>query len=216
MFSTGEEIAFGFDEWRRLRITVLPDYRPLAAWLHTDVQPNLAVVDGLGRLLGQAEQSVVTVHGNGCRVRFRPADVVIDSQFGRWPPLAVPRSLFWPVLSGLRSFLADFLADAESAANPAEPELPGARPFRRAEWRTPPDGGPPALVDHTYFPPDWSEADVRAAGQGAWRSAEALFDEPTGTWSGLWHDLELAGYYDPATGSPLTYFPVLPPNQPTP
>ncbi len=81
---------------------------------------------------------------------------------------------------------------------------------RQATLRETP-AGPAALVDHTYFPREWSEQDVRAAGEGAWNSPEALYDEQTGAWSGLWHGLELAGYFDPAAGTVQTYFPVLAP-----
>jgi hypothetical protein len=74
-----------------------------------------------------------------------------------------------------------------------------------------PDGRPPILVDHTFFPPDWSPEAVRAAAEGAWQGEDACFDVRTGAWSGLWRGLELAGYFDPDTGSVLTYFPVLAP-----
>jgi hypothetical protein len=206
MFIDDDGITFGFDQWRRLRMTMLPGYRPLAAWLYTDVQPNLFAFDSFLDLLVQAERNAGTVQGNGCWVEFRPADVVLVSLYDRWSPLAVPRELFWPVLAGLHDFLSRTAKAPDLARPPDYPVI-----SRQANWRQPPDHGRPVLVDHTYFPREWSEQDVREAGEGAWRSAEALYDEHTGAWSGLWRGVELAGYYDPDTGRVQTYFPVLAP-----
>ncbi|GAA0616538.1 hypothetical protein GCM10010174_38130 [Kutzneria viridogrisea] len=206
MFDTGEEISFGYDQWHRLRITMVPDYRPLAAWLHTDVQPNLAALDQFSRVLRQAASNRETVNGNGCWIDFQPAGVLIGSLYDRWQPLPVPEALFWPVLSGLRAFLLNSAADPALARPDGYPAV-----GRMTTHRTPPTGGRPALVDRTHFPPDWSAQEVQEAATGAWHSAEARYDEQTGAWSGLWRDLELAGYYDPATGAVHTYFPVLAP-----
>jgi hypothetical protein len=206
MFLDDDAITFGFDQWRRLRMSMLPGYRPLAAWLHTDVQPNLAALDRFVGLLGQAERNAGAIHGNGCLVEFRPGTVVLTSLYGRWAPLAVPRALFWQVLAGLHDFLATTANAPDLARLPGYPEV-----SRQVTERRPPDGGRPALVDHTYFPPGWSEQDVRAAGEGAWRSAEALYDEHTGVWSGMWRGMEVSGYYAPDTGEVQVYFPVLAP-----
>ncbi|AHH99142.1 hypothetical protein [Kutzneria albida] len=206
MFTTGDEITFSHDQWRRLRITMLPAYRPLAAWLHTDVQPNLAALDQFAEVLGQAATNRETVNGNGCWIEFRPNDVVIGSLYDRWEPLPVPTGLFWPVLSGLRGFLLGAAAEPGLTRPDGYPAV-----SRMTTRRPPPTGGRPVLVDRTYFPPEWSEQQVQQAAAGAWGSAEALYDEHTGTWSGLWCGGELAGYYDPATGTVQSYFPVLAP-----
>jgi hypothetical protein len=206
VFTTADEITFGFDEWRRLTITMLPAYRPLAAWLHTDVQPNLAALDTFVGVLGQADRDGMVVNGNGCAVAFPAEHIMLTSLYDHWSPLSVPRALFWPALTGLRAFVAE-VRGARGLARPLDYPLVSRDVYRHV----PPEGGPPVLVDHTYFPRHWSPELVREAGEGAWRSQEAWYDSETGAWSGLWRGLEVAGYFDPATGSPQTYFPVLAP-----
>jgi hypothetical protein len=206
MFEIGEQVGFAFDEQRRLRISVPEGYLPLAAWLHTDAQPNLQALDGLGELLRQCEQHGRTLLGNGCAIAFSGDLVMLESLYERWPRTAVPREFFWAVLSGLRNFLVATSGIPELARPQEYPAV--TRALREVDR---PDGGPKLLVDHTYFPPEWSDQEVREAGEGAWQSPECVLHEETGVWSGMWRGLELAGYYNPATGEPQVYFPVLSP-----
>ncbi|WP_039923736.1 hypothetical protein [Amycolatopsis decaplanina] len=204
MFGVGEAVIFTFDEDRRLRISVPEEHLPLAAWLHTDVQPNIAAIDGLAGVLKRAETEQRTWLGNGCSLDLINDLVLLESRYGRWPRQVVPQSFFWPVLEGLRSFLVT------TAQEPALQRPPGYPDVRRAvtEERDP-GSGRVSYVDFTYFPPTWTKDDVIRAAEGAWQSPELVQDEKTGAWSGKWGELELAGYYDPATGEALTYFPVL-------
>lgn len=206
MFEIGEEVGFAFDEQRRLRISVPEAYLPLAAWLYTDAQPNLQALDGLGELLRQCRQVGRTLLGNGCSVTFVDELVVLESLYERWPRTAVPEKFFWMVLVSLRNFLMA-TSTAQELARPEEYPVV----TRALSELEPPGGGPKVLVDHTYFPVEWSEREVREAGEGAWQSAECVLHAATGVWSGMWRGLELAGYYNPDTGEAQVYFPVLSP-----
>lgn len=206
MFDTGDSVVFTFDECRRLRITVPEHYRPLAAWLHTDAQPNLPALDELVAVLQRCRAQEQTWLGNGCSIDFVNGSVLLESLYGRWPRAVVPESVFWPVIAGLRAFLAD------TAAEPGLARPAGYPAVTRRSWEAlAPGTRPPFVIDHTFFPGDWPLERVRAAGGGAWASPECLRDPETGTWSGMWEGLELAGYYDPASGEALTYFPVVSP-----
>ncbi|WIX83011.1 EndoU domain-containing protein [Amycolatopsis carbonis] len=205
-FDIGESVSLAFDDQRRLRIMVPRELLPVAAWLYTDAQPNIAVLDRLGATLQRCRSEERTLVGNGCQVDFVNNIVVLESRYGRWPRKIVPQSVFWPVLNGLRSFLVAAAADP-ALARPADYPLAVPRIFEER-----PDGGQkPYFVDYTYFPPEWSGEEVRAAGNGAWQSPTAVRDLETGVWSGMWRGLELAGYFDPATGEVLTFFPVIAP-----
>lgn len=206
MFTTSDDITFGFDEWHRLRIGMLASYRPLAAWLHTDVQSNLAAVDTYIELLRRAQQDGITVNGNGCYVTFERDHITVASRYGRWTPLAVPEGLFWQVLNGLRGFLAG-IQGAPGLARPGDRH----DVTRTATLRHPANGGPPQLVDHTHFPKEWTKDMIREAGKAAWQSEQARYDMETGAWSGLWQGMELAGYYDPDQRKIQTYFPIMAP-----
>lgn len=206
MFEIGESVSLAFDQRRRLRVMAPEEYLPLAAWLHTDAQPNSSALDQLVRVLQWCRQEEWTLVGNGCVLDFVRDVVVLESRFGTWPRTVVPQSAFWPVLDGMRAFLAG-TATAPGLVRPAG--YPDVR--RVATERQRPDDGKRYLLDHTCFPVEWTPEQVREAGDGAWRSADLLRDPTTGTWSGMWRDLVLAGYFDRATGEVLTYFPVISP-----
>ncbi|NKQ56901.1 EndoU domain-containing protein [Amycolatopsis sp. K13G38] len=206
LFGVADSVAMSFDEHRRLRIVAPEQYLPLAAWLYTDVQPNLAVLDELAAVLRRCRQEERKYVGNGCSLDFVNNLVLLESRYETWERVVVPQSVFWPVLSGFRQFLA---STAHLPLLEREPDYPEALRIRTDEHA---DGAPrPAVLDHTYFPRDWSEREVSEAGAGAWQSPGCLRDEATGAWSGMWRGLELAGYFDLATGEPLTYFPVIAP-----
>lgn len=205
-FDLGEAVSLAFDDQRRLRIMTPPEFLPLAAWLYTDAQPNISVLDQLGAALQRCRAEERTLVGNGCLLDFVNDVVVLESRYGRWPRKIVPQSVFWPVLNGLRSFLVA-TAGQPALARPAGYPLAVPRLFEQQAD----DGRKPFLVNYTYFPPDWSDDEVRAAGNGAWKSPTVVRDEVTGVWSGMWRDLELAGYFDPATGEVQTFFPVIAP-----
>ncbi|GAB3002785.1 EndoU domain-containing protein [Amycolatopsis acidiphila] len=206
MFDIGESVSLAFDEQRRLRVMVPQEYLPLAAWLYTDAQPNISVLDQLGAALQQCRGEERTLVGNGCLVDFVNDVVVLESRYGVWPRKVLPQSVFWPVLNGLRSFLVG-TAGQPALARPADYPLAVARVFEQQAD----DGRKPFLVNYTYFPPEWSDEEVREAGTGAWQSPTVVRDEATGVWSGMWRGLELAGYFQPRTGEVLTYFPVVSP-----
>lgn len=205
MFITSDDITFGFDEWRRLRVSAPAEYRALAAWLYSDVQANLAAVDGFTEVLRNAERDGLVVNGNGCSVMFDGGRVMLSSRYGRWAPLSVPPELFWLVLKGLRDFLGGIQGDP-GLVREDYPEV-----TRLAVLEEIGPGRRPVVVDHTYFPQDWPEEVASEAGTRAWQSDNALYDEETGCWSGFWRGLEIAGYYDPGSGTVLVYFPVLAP-----
>jgi hypothetical protein len=204
MFGIGDAITFTFDEFRRLRISAPEAHLPLAAWLHTDVQPNISAIDQLTGLLRRAQAEQRTWLGNGCSLDLINDVVLLESLYDRWPRLVLPQSQFWPVLEGLRGFLVS-TAQEPSLQRPEDyPEV-----SRDTTDHRNPNTGRLSYLDHTYFPRTWSTQDVIRAGEGAWQSPQLVRDERTGAWSGIWGNLELAGYYDPATGQALTYFPVL-------
>ncbi|WP_231648706.1 EndoU domain-containing protein [Saccharothrix sp. NRRL B-16348] len=206
MFGIGDSIEFTFDGQRRLRVSVPADYLPLAAWLTTDAQPHLSGLDHLVGLIRHCQREGRTLVGNGCSVDLVNDVVLLESSYGRWPRAVIPESLFWPVLEGLHGFMAG-AAREPTLARPADyPEV-----FRATTEHQDSGAARPVVVDHTYFPLDWTNEDVMAAGEGAWQSPETIRDPHTGTWSGVWRNLELAGYYDPGTGEALTYFPVIAP-----
>ncbi|MGW4490110.1 EndoU domain-containing protein [Amycolatopsis sp. NPDC004368] len=205
-FELGETVSVGVDQHRRLRIMVPKEFLPLAAWLYTDAQPNISVLDQLGGALEDCRRRGMTMIGNGCTLDFLNDLVVLESRYGRWSRCVVPQSVFWPVLNGLRSFLIG-TAKYSGLARPADYPLAAVRIFEVH----PDDGAKPFVVNYTYFPPEWSEDEVRAAGNGAWQSETAVRDPETGVWSGMWRGLELAGYFDPKTGEVQTYFPVVGP-----
>ncbi|WP_181776253.1 EndoU domain-containing protein [Amycolatopsis pittospori] len=204
--TVGESIGLAFDDHRRLRIMAPEDLLPLAAWLYTDAQPNLSVLDQLGATLQRCRTEERTLVGNGCMIDFVNDVVVLESRYDRWPRKVLPQSVFWSVLNGLRSFL-DATAGQPGLGRPDGYPLAPVRHFEDSAE----DMRKPFFVSHTYFPTEWTADDVRAAGQGAWTSPTVLRDEKTGLWSGIWRDLELAGYFDPSTGEVLTYFPVIAP-----
>ncbi|NUT48464.1 MAG: hypothetical protein HOV94_14315 [Saccharothrix sp.] len=206
MFDIGDSIGFAFDEHRRLRVSAPADHLPLAAWLTTDAQPHLYGLDHLADLLQRCRHEDCRLVGNGCSIDFVNDVVLLESTYGRWPRAVIPESVFWPVLEGLHRFLVA-AAPEPALARPADyPEA-----FRAATGHQEPGTPRPIVVDHTYFPLDWTEEEVAESGEGAWQSREAIRDPHTGTWSGMWRNLELAGYYDPATGEALAYFPVISP-----
>ncbi|RZQ61926.1 EndoU domain-containing protein [Amycolatopsis suaedae] len=204
MFGIGDEITFTYDEFRRLRISVPEELLPLAAFLHTDVQPNIAAMDDFAGFVRLAQAEQRTWLGNGCALDLVNDVVLLESLYDRWPRLTIPASLFWPVLEGLRGFLI-------SSAQAPRLQRPAGYPAvtRATTEFNHPDSGRVSYVDHTYFPRTWTREDVIRAGEGAWQSPQLVTDEKTGAWSGMWGNLELAGYHDPATGQALTYFPVL-------
>ncbi|RKT84499.1 EndoU nuclease [Saccharopolyspora antimicrobica] len=206
MFGIGDSIHFTFDEHRRQRISVPEPFLPLAAWLHTDVQPNLAALDGLIEQLRHCRQIERRLLGNGCSIDFVNDVVLLESLYRTWQRCVIPQSLFWPVLDGLRNFLIGTAAEPGLARPAGLPE-----PTRMTTEVPARNNQSPHLVDHTYFPVSWSEQEVAQAGDGAWASPELIYDQATGAWSGMWRGMELAGYYDVATGEALTYFPVLSP-----
>ncbi|MFD0206046.1 MULTISPECIES: EndoU domain-containing protein [Saccharothrix] len=206
MFGIGDSIEFTFDEHRRLRVSVPADYLSLAAWLTTDAQPHLSGLDHLVGLLRHCQREGRTLVGNGCSVDLVNDVVLLESSYARWPRAVIPDSLFWAVLEGLHGFMAG-AAREPTLARPADyPEA-----FRATTEHQDSGAARPAVVDHTYFPLNWTVEEVMEAGEGAWQSRELIRDPHTGTWSGMWRNLELAGYYDPETGEALTYFPVISP-----
>ncbi|MEV6905032.1 EndoU domain-containing protein [Amycolatopsis sp. NPDC051372] len=132
--------------------------------------------------------------------------VLLENRYETWPRHVVPQRAFWSVLRGFRAFLATTV-HTPALARPADYPVV----LRMTTERQPGSGGKPVFINHTYFPADWTVDEVRQAGDGAWRSEEALRDEKTGAWSGVWRGLELAGYYNVGTGEVLTYFPVISP-----
>jgi len=204
MFGIGEEIGFSFDEYRRLRISVPEEYLPLAAWLHTDAQPNVAELDKLAALLERSKAEQRSWLGNGCSLDLINDLVLLESLYDRWDRLVLPASLFWPVLQGLRDFLVSTAQEPGLRRPEGYPEV-----FRATTEYRNPETGRLSYVDHTYYPLSWSEEDVARAGDGAWQSEALVVDERTGAWSGIWGGLEIAGYCDPATKTVQTYFPVL-------
>lgn len=204
--TVGDTIGLAFDDHRRLRIMAPEELLPLAAWLYTDAQPNLSVLDQLGATLRRCRTDELTLVGNGCMIDFVKDLVILESRYDRWPRKVLPQSVFWSVLNGLRSFLE------ATAGQPGldRPEGYPLAPVRHFEDSAE-DMRKPFCVSHTYFPVDWTADDVREAGQGAWTSPTVLRDETTGLWSGMWRELELAGYFDPSTGAVQTYFPVVAP-----
>lgn len=202
MLVVGDSITFAFDEFRRLRISAPQKYLPLAAFLRTDLQPDLAVLDQRVGLLRRAQREAKTWLGNGCSVDLVKDAVLLESLYGTWPPVEIPQASFWPVLERLRGFLVS------TAGQPRPPA--GRFDLTRmvTEYRNPRTGRF-CFVDHTYFPRDWTEQNVAYVGQQAWQSPQVIRDETTGTWSGLWRTLEVAGYYNVHTGEALSYFPVL-------
>ncbi|AOS65116.1 EndoU domain-containing protein [Actinoalloteichus hymeniacidonis] len=203
--TTDESIRFDFDDSRRLRIAMVDGLLPIAAWLHTDVQANLAGLESFGTLLTTAKAGGHTINGNGCAVRFEHGEVVLESLYDRWEPLRFSEDLLVAILTGLRAFLRDSAADPRlaRAANFPEPTRMVTTHGR--------DDGSTVLIDHTYFPQAWSPMQVQVAADAAWASDDFLFDEVTGVWSGTHEGLEFAGYYDPKTGVPQMYFPVVAP-----
>jgi hypothetical protein len=206
MFGIGDSIEFTFDAHRRLRVSAPADHLPLAAWLTTDAQPHLYGLDHLVGLLQHCQREGRTLMGNGCSVDLVNNLVLVESLYGRWPRAVIPDSLFWPVLEGLHRFLVGAAQEPILARPTDYPEA-----FRATTEYQDPGAPRPVVVDHTYFPLDWTVEEVVAAGEGAWQSPETVCDPHTGTWSGMWRNLELAGYYDPGTGEALTYFPVISP-----
>lgn len=206
LFGVGTSIEMAFDARRRLRIIAPEHLIPLAAWLYTDVQPNIAGLDEFGKALQRCRAEESTLVGNGCNVDFVNDLVLVENRFGTWTRQVVPQHVFWSIFGSFRSFLVA-TAQAPVLRRPA-----GYPPALRLTAERPlDDGDKPVLVNHTYFPVDWSIAEVRQAGDGAWQSEEVLRDRLTGAWSGMWRGLELAGYYDVGTGEVLTYFPVVSP-----
>lgn len=203
-FALGEPLSLSFDEYRRLRVMTPPQMLPLAAWLYTDVQPNLAAVDRMLAALQRCRAEGLSLIGNGGLVDFLNEAVVLESRYGTWERHVVPQTAFWQVLNGVRAFLSG-TANQPLLARPAD------YPLALRGSSTYVEEGRTYLVEYTYFPEGWSPEQVRAAGDGAWASPQLLRDEATGLWSGMWQGLELAGYYDTKTGEPLTYFPVISP-----
>jgi hypothetical protein len=203
-FTPGDQLSLSFDEHRRLRVMVPPPMLPLAAWLYTDVQPNLSALDQMWVALEHCRDTSVTFVGNGCLVDFVNDVVVLESRYDTWPRHVVPPEVFWSVLAGARAFLAG-TSGVPMLARPDDYPVVG-RGFTEHD-----EDGRKYLVDYTYFPAEWSADQVRAAGDGAWTSPQLVCDEATGLWSGMWEGLELAGYYDRATGEALVYFPVISP-----
>lgn len=203
-FTLGEGLSLSFDEHRRLRVMAPQQMLPFAAWLYTDVQPNLAAVDQMLGTLQRCRAEGLTLIGNGALVDFVNEVVVLESRYDTWDRHVIPQSVFWPALTGVREFLAG-TAGQPSLARPA------GYPLALRSSSTHIEEGRTCLVEYTFFPSAWSVEQVHAAGDGAWASPQLVRDEMTGLWSGMWHGLELAGYYDKATGEPLTYFPVISP-----
>jgi hypothetical protein len=203
-FTPGGTLSLSFDEYRRMRVMTPPQMLPLAAWLYTDVQPNLAAMDQMVATLRRCRAEGLTLAGNGALVDFVSDIVVLESRYDTWPRHVVPQSVFWQVLSGVRAFLAGTAQQPLLARPPGYPLVLRSTNEHVEDGRT-------YLVDYTYFPREWSTEQVRAAGDGAWASPQLVRDETTGLWSGMWQGLELAGYYDRATGEPFTYFPVISP-----
>ncbi|GAB3897222.1 hypothetical protein GCM10029964_079730 [Kibdelosporangium lantanae] len=203
-FIPGDQLALAFDEHRRLRLVVPQPMLPLAAWLYTDVQPNLSALDQTWVALEHCRDNGVTYVGNGCLVDFVNDVVVLESRYETWPRHVVPQQVFWSVLAGVRAFLAG-TAGAPVLARPDDYPLL-QRGFTEHE-----EDGRRYLVDYTYFPADWSADQAQEAEDGAWASPELVRDEVTGLWSGMWQGMELAGYYDSATDKVLVSFPVISP-----
>ncbi|GAA3536827.1 hypothetical protein GCM10022222_20700 [Amycolatopsis ultiminotia] len=202
----GDDLSLSFDEHRRLRIRAPREYLPLAAWLYTDAQPNLAALDGLGQLLEQCRGAELTLIGNSCLVDFVNDLVLLESRYDLWPRAVLPQRDFWAALNGFRRYLVDN-AGQPLLTRPADyPEA-----LRYTFGHTAEDSGKHYLVDQTYFPSSWSADEVRAAADGAWASPDVVLDEQTGVWSGMWRNLEIAGCYEPAEREVLTYFPVISP-----
>ncbi|KAA2258111.1 hypothetical protein F0L68_24355 [Solihabitans fulvus] len=210
MFGIDDRIVFTFDEWRRLRVTAPAPLLPLAAWLCTDAQPNVAALDAfVGQLQTAArapDPRLRMVQGNGGVVAFEPGGVRLDSLYDRWETLFLPADLFWPVLTGLRQFLVGTAREPGLGRPAGYPTIE-----RAATWLELAGGAGAVLVNRTSFPREWSGNEVVEAGQGAWQSAELIADETTGAWSGLWRGMEIAGYYDTVSNQPLVYFPVISP-----
>jgi hypothetical protein len=203
-FTAGEQLSLSFDEHRRLRVMAPEQMLPLVAWLYTDVQPNLAAVDQMLGTLQRCRAEGLTLIGNGALVDFLNEVVVLESRYDTWERHVVPQSVFWPVLTGVRAYLAGTAGQPLLARPPDYPLALRGSNTHVEEGRT-------YLVEYTYFPRKWSTEQVHAAGDGAWASPQLVRDEATGLWSGMWQGLELAGYYDKASGEPLTYFPVISP-----
>lgn len=206
MFEIGDSVAMSFDARRRLRIMTPEKYLPLAAWLHTDVQPNLAALDELVAVLQRCRQQERTLIGNGCTVDFVNDLVLLESRYDTWPRQVVPQDVFWPVLQGMRAFLVT-TARFSALTRPADyPPAVRTTTEHRIE-----DVRKPVFVNHTYFPPNWSIEEVREASTAAWGSPDLVADQTTGAWSGMWRGMEVAGYYDVSTGEAFAVFPVIGP-----
>ena len=206
LFGLGTSIAMSFDVQRRLRIIAPENLISLAAWLYTDVQPNIAGLDELEKVLRRCWAEERTLVGNGCNVDFVNDLVLLENRFGTWARQVVPQHVFWSVFQGFRAFLVA-TAHAPVLVRPAGyPQALRMTMDQRLD-----DGGKRVLVNYTYFPADWPVDEVKQAGNGAWQSRDALRDNRTGAWSGTWRGLELAGYFDVGTGEVLTYFPIISP-----
>ncbi|MFI5612656.1 hypothetical protein [Amycolatopsis sp. NPDC051903] len=198
LFGPGDELTFAFDETGRLRIAVPEEQLPLAAFLYTDAQSDAHAVGELAGLLRRAQREAKTWLGNGCSVDLTGDVAVLDSLYGTWPRATFPQPVFWSALEGLQRFLGE-----SGGAAPTTGVTRAATEYRNLK------NGRFCFVDRTYFPSDWSPAAITEAGTRAWAAGETLRDPATGAWSGSFGGLEIAGYYRPSTGEPLTYFPVL-------
>lgn len=212
LFRTGDRLAFARDEWGRLRLTVPEDRLPFAAWLHGDVQANLSLADvyrsHLEAARAQPELSMRRVRGNGCQVSFWENDwVELASVYERWAPAWILVSELFAMFDAWAGYLT-----AEARAGWSRPEpLPavyrGTVAFTNPETGT---VGEQNVVDHTFFPDDWGEEDVVAAGRQAWESGAFAADLTTGAWSGMAGSLEIAGYLHPESWRVDTFYPVIP------
>ncbi|WP_031470495.1 EndoU domain-containing protein [Sciscionella sediminilitoris] len=201
MFDISEGIRFTLDEHPRLRLSVPVELRPLAAWLHTDAQANHGVLVEFGKGLRAAQLSGTQIIGNGWVIRPAPEGIELLPRYTGMDSFYVPDGVLWPVLEGIQGLLGGI--DQQLRAEFPAPAHQVLRSVSRE-----PDG---SLRDHTYFPQALSERAVAEAGQQAWQSEETLIDESTGAWSGFWQGMEIAGYYDPASGQVQSYFPVMSP-----
>ncbi|HEX4212139.1 MAG TPA: EndoU domain-containing protein [Candidatus Dormibacteraeota bacterium] len=204
MFPVATRLTFSRDGWGRLRIAAPLERRPIAAWLHGDLQGNLSCQDIYLELFDKAsnapEHADRRVDGNACRVSFWDGGwVQLHSQYDRWQPLWLQFSELVDAINELRTHLLN-----EPVVNDDSDEgcYGGV-----IESTDPAETAPPTY--HTFFPDVWKPEQVESAAKGAWDSDAFCADETTGAWSGISNGLEVAGYFDTVTGQVFDAYPVI-------
>lgn len=205
MFPAAPQLTFRRDEWDRLRIAAPPERRPVAAWLHGDIQGNLSCQDIYLDLFDKAsnasEPAGRRVDGNACRVAFWDGGwVQLHSQYDRWQPLWLQLSEMVGLINAFRTYL---LSEPLVGDGGRDEGCYGGV----IESTDPSDTAPPTY--HTFFPDLWRPEQVEVAAKGAWDSDAFCADGTTGAWSGISDGLEVAGYFDTVTGEVFDAYPVI-------